>query len=84
MGDKYDKTDERLLENVQLFKDWNGKDNGLITVMLGPHAPYTCGTEYLKLLADTAGELGCELHMHLAETEQEVPPPNPDGHPFSS
>ena len=72
MGDKYDKEDERLKENIRLYKDWNGKDNGLITVMLGPHAPYTCGREYLKLLVDTAGELGCEMHMHLAETEQEV------------
>ena len=72
MGDKYDKNDERLKENVQLYKDWNGADDGLITVMLGPHAPYTCSKEYLKLLVDTAGELGCQLHMHLAETEQEV------------
>jgi 5-methylthioadenosine/S-adenosylhomocysteine deaminase len=72
MGDKYDKEDERLKENIRLYKDWNGKDDGLITVMLGPHAPYTCGREYLKLLVDTAGELGCEMHMHLAETEQEV------------
>ena len=69
---KYDKEDERMKENIQLYKDWNGKDDGLITVMLGPHAPYTCSKEYLKLLVDTAGELGCQLHMHLAETEQEV------------
>ena len=72
MGDKYDKNDNRLQENVQLFKDWNGKEDGRITVMLGPHAPYTCSTEYLKLLSETAGELGCEMHMHLAETEHEV------------
>ena len=44
MGDKYDKDDERLKENVQLYKDWNGTDDGLITVMLGPHAPYTCSS----------------------------------------
>lgn len=40
--------------------------------MLGPHAPYTCTEEYLKLLVEAAGELGSEMHMHLSETQQEV------------
>jgi len=71
-GDKYDKADERLKENVDLYKNWHGKADGRITVMLGPHAPYTCSTEYLRLLVETANTLGCRLHMHLAETEQEV------------
>ena len=71
-GDKYDKEDQRLAENVRLYKDWNGKADGRLTVMLGPHAPYTCSEEYLKLLVEAAGELGSEMHMHLSETQQEV------------
>ncbi|MEE3380314.1 MAG: amidohydrolase [Succiniclasticum sp.] len=71
-GDKYDKEDQRLAENVRLYKDWNGKADGRLTVMLGPHAPYTCTEEYLKLLVEAAGELGSEMHMHLSETQQEV------------
>lgn len=71
-GDKYDKEDERLAENKALYKDWHGAADGRITVMLGPHAPYTCSKEYLKLLVEAAEELGCGLHMHLSETQQEV------------
>ena len=72
MGEKYDKEDERLKENIKLFHDWNGQANGRITIMLGPHAPYTCAADYLRLTADTAKELGCGIHIHLAETQQEV------------
>ena len=31
----------RLEENTELYKTWNGAQNGRITVMFGPHAPYT-------------------------------------------
>jgi len=63
---------KKLQENIQLFKDWHGKDNGRIQVMMGPHAPYTCPPDYLKKVITAAGELGCEIHMHLSETEGEV------------
>ena len=64
--------DKKLQENIQLFKDWNGKANGRISVMMGPHAPYTCPPSYLKKVIAAAGNLGSEIHMHLAETEGEV------------
>ena len=63
---------KKLQENIQLFKDWHGKDNGRIQVMMGPHAPYTCPPDYLKKVITAAGELGCEIHMHLSETQEEV------------
>ena len=31
---------------------------------LGPHAPYTCPPEYLRQVADLAGELGVGMHIH--------------------
>ena len=71
-GDKYDKEDQRLADNIRLYKDWNGQADGRLTVMLGPHAPYTCSEDYLRLLVEAAEELGCEMHMHLSETRQEV------------
>jgi len=63
---------KKLQENIQLFNDWHGKDNGRIQVMMGPHAPYTCPPDYLKKVITAAGELGCEIHMHLSETQEEV------------
>ena len=44
----------------------------LITVLYGPHAPYTCGPD---LLADVAGRMasgGMGVHLHLSETAAEV------------
>lgn len=61
-----------LDESHQLFVDWNGKADGRITVMLGPHAPYTCPPAYLSKFVDMAHELGAEIHIHLSETKGEV------------
>ena len=64
--------DEKLATNVELFKDWHGKAGGRITVMFGPHAVYTCPPDYLRKIADTAGALGAEIHMHMNETLDEI------------
>lgn len=64
--------DEKLATNVELYKNWHGKANGRIKVMFGPHAVYTCPPAYLKKIAETAGELGAEIHMHMNETLDEI------------
>ena len=63
---------DALKESRTFFYDWNGKADGRITVMLGPHAPYTCPPAYLQQVVDLAHELGAEIHMHLSETKGEV------------
>lgn len=40
--------DAKIEENVSLYKDFNGAADGRITVMFGPHAPYTCPPDFLK------------------------------------
>ena len=64
--------EEKLATNVELFKDWNGKADGRIKVMFGPHAIYTCPPAFLKKIADVAGNLGAEIHMHMNETLDEI------------
>lgn len=64
--------DKRLASNVELYKDWNGKADGRVTIMFGPHAVYTCPPDYLKKIAETAGKLGAEIHMHMNETLDEI------------
>jgi len=64
--------EEALDEGVQLVKDWEGQAKGRITTRLGPHAPYTCPTEYMKKVIVCSDQLGVGLHMHLAETQGEV------------
>ncbi len=64
--------DAKIEENAEFYKTWHKKANGRIQVMMGPHAPYTCPTEYLKKVVAKSEEIGAELHMHLSETEFEV------------
>ncbi len=64
--------DEKLATNVELFKNWNGKADGRIKVMFGPHAIYTCPPDYLKKVYNAAEKLGAEIHIHMNETFDEI------------
>ena len=64
--------DQRFEENERLFVNYHGAADGRITVMLGPHAPYTCPPECMKKVVAMAERLGAEIHVHLAETQWEV------------
>jgi 5-methylthioadenosine/S-adenosylhomocysteine deaminase len=48
------------------------KDHPLITPSVAPHAPYTCTTEILQACSELAKEFDVPLHIHIAETFQEV------------
>ncbi|MBQ9378041.1 MAG: amidohydrolase [Schwartzia sp.] len=61
-----------LEENKTLFSEYNGAADGRITVMFGPHAPYTCPPDFLRRVAEIAKERKAEIHIHLAETKGEV------------
>lgn len=63
---------QALTESEALFKTWHLSAEGRITVMLGPHAPYTCPPDYLRKVVDLAHKLGAEIHIHLSETAGEV------------
>ena len=39
--------------------------------MLAPHAPYTCGEEFLCRVAEKARELGVGIHTHISESRDE-------------
>lgn len=62
----------RLREGIDLVQSWSGKADGRITTMMGPHAPYTCSPEHLKEVMQIAKELQVPIHIHLAETHEEV------------
>jgi 5-methylthioadenosine/S-adenosylhomocysteine deaminase len=64
--------EQALLESEDFFNQYHNSAEGRITVMLGPHAPYTCPPEYLKRVAALAQRLGAEVHIHLSETIGEV------------
>ncbi|MDA8443224.1 MAG: amidohydrolase [Peptococcaceae bacterium] len=61
-----------MQQSIQLIKDWHGKADGRITVMLGPHAPYTCPPEYLQEVIKVSEAYNVGINIHLAETLGEV------------
>lgn len=64
--------EQALVDSENFFHDWHNSANGRITVMLGPHAPYTCPPAYLKKVVALADKLDSSIHIHLAETRGEV------------
>ncbi|SDD42653.1 amidohydrolase [Sporomusa acidovorans] len=63
---------QALAESENFYKEWHNTADGRITVMLGPHAPYTCPPDYLKKVTALAAKLGAQIHIHLSETAGEV------------
>lgn len=64
--------EEALIESEAFYKNYHNAADGRITVMIAPHAPYTCPPPYLKRVVALAARLGAEIHIHLSETQGEV------------
>lgn len=64
--------EQALQENVELFNDFNGAENGRLTVMFAPHAPYTCPPDFLRKVVEKARPLKAKVHIHMSETKGEV------------
>jgi len=62
----------KLDEAVRFAKDWHGQANGRISVMISPHAPYTCPPDYILKFVEAAHELDLPMHTHMSETLAEV------------
>jgi 5-methylthioadenosine/S-adenosylhomocysteine deaminase len=50
----------------------HGSADGRIRTFVGPHSPYICSEPVLRRAVGLAHELGVGIHLHLAETEQQV------------
>ena len=64
--------EKTLDETRQLYKNWHKKANGRITVMVAPHAPNTCGDDFLLKMMDLADELNTGINIHVSETKKEI------------
>ena len=73
-GDIDDSAEEdfRIKEGLDLYNAYHGSCSGRIRVNLAPHSVYTCNLTYLEKVADIAEDLGCEVQIHLSETDEEV------------
>lgn len=61
---------EKLRDTRKLYNTWHNKADGRIKVMVGPHAPYTCSSSYLKEVVELAKELNTGIHIHVSETKK--------------
>jgi len=62
--------DESLEHTRDFILRWKG--HPLIMPAVGPHTPYTTTAELLRACAQLALEFDVPLHIHIAETAQEV------------
>ena len=65
------KIERSLHENLDLAEKYHGRE-GLITVQLGPHAPYTVPLESMKNISQAAKTQGLGVHFHFLETKGEL------------
>lgn len=66
------KGDKRIEYTYRLFENWRSKADGRINTMIGPHAPYTVPPDKIERVIELADELKSPVHIHLAETAEEV------------
>lgn len=62
---------EREANIRDMYEKYHQKD-GLLRLVIAPHAIYTTGPEYLKICIDLAKELDLIIHTHANETITEV------------
>lgn len=63
---------DKLKETTGFVCRWQGQADGRIKTWLGPHSPYLCGPDYLKTCAQMAEEMDVGVHIHAAETREQV------------
>ncbi|HZG16534.1 MAG TPA: amidohydrolase [Candidatus Bathyarchaeia archaeon] len=63
---------QKLREATTFAQNWHNQADGRITVMMSPHAPYTCPPEFISQIVEKAVELDLPIHIHMSETRFEV------------
>lgn len=63
---------KNIQKNVRLYENFHNTADGRIKVWFAPHAPYTCPPEYLSKIVEAADQCKTGIHVHLAETQDEL------------
>ncbi len=72
IGTSEEEGSSRMEDSEEFVRRWHGAAGGRISVMLGPHAPYTCSETYLSRVANLSARLAVPVQTHISETEHEV------------
>lgn len=57
---------------LDFIERWQGRANGRIKLLLGPHSPYICPPEFLARIATLAHERDLPIHLHVSESHEQV------------
>ena len=63
-------TDKKEL--IRLYKEYNSKENLLVTYQIGVHAEYTLDDETKDNILEVINEIKIPFYTHISETEHEV------------
>lgn len=66
-----DEGQSRIAESIDLFKKWDGAENGRIRCCFTPHAEYTCTPGVLQEVHELAEKYDTKYHIHVSETYSE-------------
>ncbi len=61
-----------LAGTLKFMERWQGRADGRLRFSLGPHSPYICPPEFLQQVAGLAHERGLSVHLHVAESREQV------------
>jgi 5-methylthioadenosine/S-adenosylhomocysteine deaminase len=61
-----------LNTTLDFARRWHLAADGRVRVALGPHSPYMCSDEFLRQVVDAAHELQVGIHLHVAESADQV------------
>ncbi len=70
--DDIKKRKQEISIGENLVKSFQGKADGRILTMFGPHAPYTCSTDCLAEVKELAKKHAVGIHIHISETRDEI------------
>ncbi|MDL2273156.1 amidohydrolase [Oscillospiraceae bacterium OttesenSCG-928-G22] len=65
-------SNEKFNDSVKLYNEWNGKENGRITVLMGPQGPDMVPAELLMEIREFAVKHNTKIHMHVAQGDREI------------
>lgn len=71
VGSGHDEAGQLRLAQAYEERD-AAKDCDRLSFMLGPHAPYTCDEEYMRIVSEEAKKNNMRIHVHLSESVSEV------------
>lgn len=59
-------------DTVSFVRKYDGAANGRVRALFGPHSPYQCSDQFLARTAAVAVREGIGIHIHAAETPEQV------------